>query len=120
MCVKIISSENIQEFDPSQPLEIQIKDAKEVFVNYTPTDSKIPSFLRELDKLCSDGMSCNLSFRFKANNNLEGFRMERQLEKIKQNFEVNEIVKSLVNMYAKTDKKLEEMSNCLLGKVNEQ
>lgn len=46
--------------------------------------------------------------------------MERQLEKIKQNFEVNEIVKSLVNMYTKTDKKLEEMSNCLLGKVNEQ
>lgn len=119
MCVKIISQENIQEFDPSQPLEIQIKDAKEVFVNYTPKDSKIPFFMKELDRLCNNGISCKLSFKFKANNNLEGFRMERQLEKIKQNFEVNEIVKSLVNMYDNTDKKLQEMSNCLLRKVNE-
>lgn len=119
MCVKIIGPENEYEFDPSQPLEEQIKDAKEVFVSYNPKDSKIPSFIRELDKLCINGTSCKLSFKFKANNNLEGFRMERQLEKIRQNFEVNEIVRSLVTMYTNTDKKLEEISNGLLGKVNE-
>ena len=98
MCVKIICSDHEHEFDPNEPLERQIVGAKEVFVSYSPMDSKIPFFLKELDRLCSSGTSCKLDFKFKANNNLEGFKMERHLEKIKQNFEVNEIVKNLVNM----------------------
>ena len=119
MCVKIICNDHEHEFDPSEPLEKQIVGAKELFVSYSPIDPKIPFLLKELDRLCSNGISCNVSFKFKANNNLEGFRTERRLEKIKQNFEINELVKSLSNMYIKTDKQLEEISDSLLGKVNE-
>lgn len=119
MCVKIICNDHEHEFDPNEPLENQIVGAKEVLVNYSPMDYKIPFFMKELDRLCNNGISCKLSFKFKSNNNLEGFRIERQLEKIKHNFELNEIVKNLVSMYDKTDKKLEEISNGLLGKVNE-
>ena len=119
MCVKIICSDHEHEFDPDQPLERQIVGAKEIFVSYSPVDSKIPFFLKELDRLCSNGISCNLDFKFKANNDLEGFRVERRLEKIKQGFELNEVVKSLSNMYDKTDKKLQEISRGLLRKVHE-
>lgn len=118
MCVKIICSDHEHEFDPNEPLENQIVGAKEVFIDYSPKDSKIPSLFKELERLYSNGINCNVAFKFKTNNNLEGFRMERHLEKIKQTFEINEIVKNLVGMYDKTDKKLEEISNSLLGKVN--
>jgi hypothetical protein len=120
MCVKIICNDHEHEFDPNEPLENQIEGAKEVFVSYSPMDSKIPFLFEELDRLCNHGISCRVAFKFKANNNLEGFRMERRLEKIKQNLEINEIVKSVSNMYAKTDRKLEEISVTLLGKANEQ
>jgi hypothetical protein len=120
MCVKIIHQTEEQEFNVSQPLELQIKDAKEILVNYDPYDTKIDHFISEIEKMIENGINCNLDIKFNPNNNLEGFRLERYLEKLKSELNVNKFIKDLSLFHVNADLKLNEISRMCLGKTNEQ
>ena len=118
MCVKIIG-EAIQEFDPKQPLENQIADAKEIVVNYDPYDLKIQSFVDQITSMLRKGISMKAEIKFNANNNLDGIRLERRIDQIRRAFDTNEFIKELTLLHSNTDKKLNEMLNMCMGKVNE-
>lgn len=119
MCVKIIGITE-HEFDPKIPLESQIKDAKEIYVNYDSCDLKIESFLGQMEMMAKNGISCNAEIVVNPNSDLDGFRFERKINKIKKKINVNEIAKSLTILHADTDRKLNEISEICLGRVNEQ
>lgn len=119
MCVKIVS-EVEQEFDPRQPLETQIINATEIVVNYDPYDTKISSFVAQLELMYRNGTSLTADIKVNANNNLDGMRLERHIDKLKMAFDTNEFIKQIALSYSVTDKKLREISNLFMGKVNEQ
>ena len=119
MCIKIIGTEEI-EFNPKEPLENQILDAKEIIVSYDPIDPKIPSFVGQIEMMVEKGIGCKANIVFNANNYLNGLKLERKLEKLKLKLDVNEVVKGIIKSHAYTDKKLQEMSEMCIGKTNEQ
>lgn len=114
MCVKIIG-EVEQEFDPKQPLEQQIVNAREIVVNYDPVDSKLPFLVNQMEVMVKKGVSFKPQIKFNANNNLNGIRLERQIDRLKKAFEANEFIKQLAISYSVTDKKLSEISEMFKG-----
>lgn len=120
MCIKIIKSEAEQEFDMSEPLEYQIRDAKEIIVSYDPVDPRINSFMDEMERFCANGISCNVAIKVKSNNYMNGIKLERKLETLKRKLDVNEVVKGLTRFHAEADKKLRELHEMCLEKINER
>jgi hypothetical protein len=120
MCVKIICNDHEHEFNPLMPLEDQFVGAKEVIVNYDPVDTKIDSFLDEVERLCRTGISCNVDIKVNANNYLNGIKLERHIEKLKLKLDVNEVVKGLTKFHSETDKKLVEIQEICLGRLDER
>lgn len=118
MCIKIIGDTE-QEFDPKCPLENQVLGAKEIIVDYDPCDLKLMSFVGQMELMVKNGVSLNADIKFNANNNLDGIRLERYIDKLKIGFETNEIFRKLSILYSTTDKKLSEMSEICIGKANE-
>jgi hypothetical protein len=66
--------------------------------------------------MAKNGISCNADIKVNPNNNLDGLRLERQLEKLKLKLDVNEVVKGLAILHADTDRKLSELSGMCLEK----
>lgn len=116
MCVKIIGSQEL-EFNPSKSLESQVLGAKEIVINYDPSDSKIDSFITQVEKMIKSGISCNVDFKVLANNSLNGIRLERYLEKLKLKLEVNELAKNITISHYNTDRKLSELSKICLREI---
>ena len=120
MCIKIIHSGDEQEFNQFEPLEQQTIGAKEVLVNYDPVDPKIDQFVDEMERFCKTGISCEFDIKVNPNNNLDGFKLRRKLQKIKYQLDVNEAIKKLTTIHAETDKKILEIAEmCMLGETNE-
>ena len=119
MCIKIIRPEEQKELDPAEPLELQVEGAKEILVNYDPVDPKIDSFVDEIERLCRNGISCNLDIKVNSNNYLNGIKLERTIEKIKRKLDVNEVVKGLAKFHYDTDRKLNELSQLCMEKIDE-
>ncbi len=119
MCIKIIGTEE-QEFNPSEPLEEQIAGAKEIVVSYDPVDPKISSFVGQIELMVKNGVSLPADITVKTNNYLNGRKLERKLESLKRKLDVNEVVKGLTNFHAETDRKLSEISEMCLGKIDER
>lgn len=97
-------------------------DAKEVVVNYDPKDPFIDNaeiFVSELDRLCKSGISCNIEISVNANNHLNGIKLERKIENLKNTLDTNEFIKKLTKWHADTDRKLTELSAMCLGERNE-
>src|SRR5271155_3757057 len=107
MCIKIIGSQEL-EFNSAQPLEEQIHDAKEIVVDYDPEDSKIDFFVNEMERFCNTGINCDVEIKVESNNYLDGIKLERRIEKIKQKINVNEVVKGLTKFHYDVDRKLNE------------
>lgn len=116
MCITIINEENTQEFNPGEPLEIQMAGAKEIYVDYDELDPKINHFVDGLECMANSGVSCNAEIKVNTNNKLNGIKLERTLEKLKAKLEMNEIIKSLTKLHAEADQKLCEISDICLGK----
>lgn len=120
MCIKIIGPENSQEFNPSEPLELQVDGANEIFVNYEPSEKKkIKSFVNQMERFFKTGISLNLDIKVNVNNSLDGMRLERIIEDIKRKLDVNEIAKGLSRFHTETDRKLSEMAEMCLEKNDE-
>ena len=113
MCIKIIGSEQSLEFNPSEPLEQQVTNAKEVVVNYDPEDPMIDNiklFVNQMERLCKNGISCTVDIKVNSNNHLNGIRLERQIEKLKNKLDVNELVKKVSSFHYDAEHGLCELS----------
>lgn len=119
MCVKIICTDHEHEFNPSEPLENQIMGAKEIVLNYDPYDLKIGSFVEQIESMVKNGISCKVDIKVNANNLLDGIKLERQLEKLKLKLDINEVTKGLTTFHSDIDRRLGEIQEICLGKMNE-
>jgi hypothetical protein len=117
MCVKIIGTEEV-EFNPTESLEQQMMGAQEIIIDFDPLDEKIDYFVDKIEKMADTGIGCQANIVVNANNCINGMKLERKMEKIKQKLDVNEIIKGLCNFHAETDRKLCELSEMCL-KENE-
>lgn len=110
MCITIVRTHEEVEFAPNEPLEYQIKGAKQVVINYDPTDSSIEQFMEQMDRIVKNGVSCQMNIKVNNNNFLNGYKFERKVEEANRNIEVNEVIKTLISNHYETDKKLCEIS----------
>lgn len=116
MCIKIVRSHEEVEFEPTEPLEYQVRGAKQVVINYDPSSEQIRSFIEQMERIVKTGVGCQMNIKVNSNNSLSGYRFERQMSEASKNLDLNEAVRSLVNTYSETDKKLHEMQQiCLKG-----
>ena len=109
MCIKIIRTQESQEFNPFEPLEYQVTDAKEVVVNYDPQDPTVDNiglFVDQMERLCRNGISCNVDIKVNANNHLDGIKIERRIDNLKRKLDINEVVKGLTTYQAIADRKM--------------
>jgi len=109
MCVKIVRSHEEREFNPSEPLEQQVRGAKQVVINYKPNDAQLEAFMDQIDRIIKNGISCQMNIKVNSNNTLKGYQVERKIEKALQELDVNEAIRLLVTSHSETDKKLEVM-----------
>lgn len=117
MCVKIICTDHEHEFNPNEPLELQVMGAKEIMVSYDPEDTKIDFFVDQMERIVKNGIDCEFDISVDPKNDLNGFRLRRKLEKLKLNLDINEAVKKLTVFHSETDKKIREIAEmCLVGK----
>lgn len=115
MCIKIISSESEFEFNPHISLESQAYNAKEILIKYEPLESeKIQTFLNQLENMVKTGVSFSADIKVTTNNLLDGIRLDRKVEQLKQKLEVNEVIKNISFLHENTDKKLKEISKTCL------
>lgn len=120
MCVKIISPENEHEFNIAQPLSEQIGDAKEIVVDFDPTDPKIDCFMVQIEAMVKKGIACKANITVNVNNHLSGLRYERRIESLKRKLDINEVIKGVCHMAADADRKLGELSRLCLGNTDER
>lgn len=116
MCIKIVRSHDQFEFDPSKPLEYQVKGAREVVIDYNPDDSRIQSFIDQMDRIVKNGVGCQMNIKVNSNNSLKSYQFERRIAEASRNIEVNEAISMLVRNQLETDNKLQDMQQlCLKG-----
>lgn len=118
MCIKIIGNEE-QEFNASQPLENQIDGAKQIIVDYDPNDSRIDSFIGQMELMAKNGVNCTADIKININDYLAGTALKRKIEKLKKDMNVNELIKELAKFHYDTNRKLYEIEMSL-GKINER
>lgn len=117
--VTIVRAKESIPFDPSKPLEVQARGAKQVVINYSPTDSNVTRFMEEFERIARSGVGFQVSIKFNSNHSLEGYRAERQVEKIMNDLEINELTKKLVKFHHTAEKQLMEMQDMCMGSNNE-
>lgn len=109
MCVKIIRTKETVEFDPAQPLELQAKGAKQVIVDYKHEDSQIVSFMEQFERIAKSGMGFQMNIKFNSNHTLEGYRVDRKIESLHKDLELNDIINQMVALTAHAEKQLFEL-----------
>lgn len=117
MCIKIVRTTEEFEFDPGQPLEQQVRGAKKVIIDYNPNDSRIDSFMDQIQRIIRTGTGCSMNIQVNPNNSLAGLRFERQLELFNRDLEINEVVSSLTQMHNNVYKKLSEIYDMCRGEA---
>lgn len=115
MCVKIIRTHSEVEFDPSELLEYQVRGAKKVIIDYNPNDSKIDSFIEQMNRIVKNGIHCSMNVEVNPHNMLDGLRIERKIESLNKELEINEVISSLVQMHNNVDKSLSEIQDICVG-----
>ena len=110
MCIKIVKEDSEISYDPQIPLENQIKDSEEIFINYNSKDESIGKFLSEMERICAIGINLNVKINFVNTNSIEGARTKRKVKKIKKDLNINEAIKLLTSLQLKTDKTLQELA----------
>jgi hypothetical protein len=121
MCIKIVEPEKSFEFNPMEPLENQVANAHEILVKYESCEErKINSFVREIERMVLSGISCKAEIKVNANNQIDGMKLERKLEKLKKSLDINELVKRVSTFHRDAECKLSELSEMCLGKIDER
>jgi hypothetical protein len=116
MCIKIVRSKEEVSYDMSAPLEDQLRGSKQIIINYEPKDPSIDKFLDEMERLCKKGISASLNIKFNHNNSLAGARTKKQMGKLAEDLDINEVIKMITTAQAEADKKLEEMTKICFAK----
>jgi len=114
MCVKIFSDKSETEYDASRPLEDQIGGSNKIVIDYRPEDSSIEKFVDEVERICKNGISCNLNIEVMTNNILRGAKIKRKAKELVFDLKLNDLIKLMSTVQSVTDKKLEEMSQLCL------
>lgn len=109
MCVKIVRTKEVLEFDPSQPLELQVKGAKQVVVDYHPEDLQIVAFMEQFERIVKSGIGFQMNLKFNSNHTLEGYRLDRKVENLNNELELNDIINQMVALTAHADQRLCEL-----------
>ena len=110
MCIKIVKSTEEISYDTNRSLEEQLKGSNKVVINYEPKDPSIDHFLDEVERLCKNGITANLNIQFNHNNHLKGAKVKKEIIKLSNGMDLNEIIKFMTLAQSDTDKKLEEMA----------
>jgi hypothetical protein len=114
MCIKIFNSTNESEYDTDRPLEEQVGESDRIVIDYSPEDSSIEKFVGEVERICRNGVSCNLNIEVLTNNILKGAKVKRQTRALEFDLKLNDLIKLMATVQSHTDKKLEEMSELCL------
>jgi cell fate (sporulation/competence/biofilm development) regulator YlbF (YheA/YmcA/DUF963 family) len=121
MCIKIIHADWQKEFDPSFPMEMQLLDANQILVNYDPSESfKLDSFVNEIERMVKTGVSLSADIEVNTSNTMDGMRLKRKIESLKNKIEVNEVIKGLCRFHFELDSKLNQIKEVCSGRINEQ
>lgn len=113
MSILIVKNEAEISYDADIPLEKQTSDCKEIVINYEPEDKDIPRFLSEVERLSKMGIVTKLNIKVNHNDHVFGFKVKRRINKATNDITLNEIIRLMVLLHVETDKKLEDMINCL-------
>ena len=116
MCVKIISQNEEKAFDTEKPLEQQIDPTSQIVVNYEPSDVAIMKFLQEMERISQEGIHCSCKITVDDNNFLAGSRLKAQVEKLKSDITVQELMRLAEASYKKANDKLEELAQ-IIGRI---
>lgn len=116
MCVKIVRLKETKPYDVNRPLEEQLRGSKQVVVNYEPKDPSIDRFLTEVERLCKNGVTASLNIQFNHNNYVKGKRLQKEVQKLAEDLDLNEVIKFMVTAQAEADKKIEEMLQLCLNR----
>lgn len=114
MCIKIFSSANEVEYDMDKPLEDQVGESNKIVIDYSPEDPSIEKFVDEVERICKNGVTCNLNIEVMTNSILKGGKVKRQTKALEFDLKLNDLIKLMTMTQSHTDKKLEEMSELCL------
>lgn len=110
MSVKIIRSKETLEFNPSLPLEEQIRGCKQVVIDYAPNDTCVSAFIEQIERIAKNGVSCQMNIKFNSNNSLAAYRAERRVNLHQSELEMNEVIKKMVTFHHEATRSLAELS----------
>lgn len=110
MCIKIVSPYSESEYNPSLPIEGQIKDSTEIVINYEPFDKTIDSFLKEIKRFSIYGTG-SIVIKVIHNNHVLGAKAKKEFNKVMNDINTNKVIRALVLNYSETDKKLCQLAD---------
>lgn len=110
MCIKI----NEVAYDTTTPLEEQLGASNKIVIDYEPEDSSIDKFVGEVERICKNGISCNLNIEVLTNNILKGAKIKKQARMLEFDLKVNDLIRLMTTIQSHADKTLEEMSEACL------
>lgn len=116
MCVKLVNSHEEKPYDLNKPLEEQLKGCDQIVVNYEPFDKSVEKLIEEMRRFVKMGIDAKVAIKVIHNDNLNGFKTKKRLERARNDITLNEIIKLMVLTHMQMDKKLEELAN-ELGQV---
>jgi|SRR5581483_1379266 len=117
MCIKIVRTKEELVYDSSKPIEEQIRGAKQIVINYEPSDPDLNRFLDEVERLCKTGVSAQMNIKVVHNDYLNGAKTKKEILHMVNDLKFNEVIKAMVKGQHETDKRLEELLNlCRVSK----
>jgi hypothetical protein len=114
MCIKIFNSANEVEYDMDKPLEDQVGQSNKIVIDYSLEDTSIEKFVDEVERICKNGVTCNLNIEVMTNSILKGAKVKRQTKALEFDLKLNDLIKLMTMTQFNADKKLEEMSELCL------
>lgn len=117
MSILIVKDEEVIPYDQSIPLDNQIIGYDEIVVNYEPSDTSIPLFLSEVERISKIGIETKLSIKVNHNDHMFGFKVKQRIRKATNDITLNEIIKLMVLSHIETDRKLQDIVSCLSSAI---
>jgi hypothetical protein len=114
MCVKIVRLKKETEYDQNSPIEEQIRGSKKIVINYKPEDPSLGHFLQEIEKLCKNGVTANLTIEVNHQNYLNGKKVQKRVSELSMDMDLNNVIKLLATSQHEMDRRLGEMSELCL------
>lgn len=116
MCIKIVRTKEEFSYDPSKPIEDQIKGSKQILIDYKPNDTSLEKFLDEVERICKSGFSAHMNIKVVHNNFVKGMRVKKRTGQLSNGIDLNDVMKKMALMQSDMDKHLEELSNICFKK----